>query len=159
MKKESRIALLKLGSVIKSDKQKVVRILRESGVKVPDSTPRAKLSLIISKEMFTNDKMNRKLDDLFVSKGFSNADGDDDDDTEVKTKSTKGGGGGWLGAISGIFGGVMGAVNQKQVLKQQQAQAHQQMMSALTKQKTDYLPYIVIGGVFIIGGIVVFKMI
>lgn len=159
------VILDEVSRLIELDRPVVVSALKESGYKI---SPKAKKKEVIDKTvsaLYRSNQFRHDIAKAIVSANdpkYANAGG---------SASGAGSGAGKVGGIDpvtaianatsslfGIFSSGFASREEKLRLQQEQERTKQQMYDKLLteNEKTNYLPYIVIGGVLIIGGIVAF---
>lgn len=142
----------KVGVAISKKKRAVVNAMNSSGIKTSQAESNVAIANKIADNLFKNDALVRKLS-LLID-GYSNTEGDD-----AKPTVSVGGGGGIWGQIAtsavSLIGGALGnSANAQQIAAEQEA-ARQEIIRNALKTKRDPLPFIIVGGVLLLGGVVV----
>ena len=66
-------------------------------------------------------------------------------------------GGALVAGVASTLGKLWAGKQQKDIVEQQQQLAQQQMLAGLVNQRqTNYMPVVIVGGIFLVGGIAVF---
>lgn len=147
------VILDEVSRLIELDKPMVISALKESGYKI---SPKASKKEVIDKTvsaLYRSNQFRHDISNAIVSVNdpkFANAEG-----------SASGAGAkasGVVGAVSTAISSIFNFGASKQNAKAEEERTRQEMYNKLLteNEKTNYLPYIIIGGVFIIGGIIAF---
>lgn len=137
-----------IGKAISSNRNEVINAIKSASIKVPSMANDNELATIISRNVFTNERLAKNLEKIVVEKQYSNA-------IDPVSAIAEG-----VGSLFN-FGNqlIQGAQSKNEAERQlalEQERARQEMIKGLfQKPKTNYLPYVIIGSVLLIGGIVV----
>lgn len=147
------IILDQIAELIKTDVSAVVDALVKSGVSVPSRYTKIDIIDLVSKSIYSNVEFQKNIALLIQKKtvNFSNNVGD------APTTGSKIG-----SALGGFFstslGSVFEVIGSVQDRKKAEADAKASLMEKLfsgdDKQKTNYIPIVIIGSVLLLGGIV-----
>lgn len=149
------IILDQIAELIKTDVSAVVDALVKSGVSVPSRYTKIDIIDLVSKSIYSNVEFQKNIALLIQKKtvNFSNiAPAGDAPTTGSKIGSALG------GFFSTSLGSVFGVIGSVQDRKKAEADAKASLMEKLfsgdDKQKTNYIPIVIIGSVLLLGGIV-----
>lgn len=136
-----------ISNAIETNKKGVVDALRKSGISVSPAVTKVTLVHLVANNIFKNPSLSQNLKKV-VAEEFSNV--------------SAGVVGSVSDAIAGLFGMGQQAIanagakkDAERQLEIEKERARAEMMKNLTQKKTDYLPFMIIGGVLLLGGTVV----
>jgi hypothetical protein len=137
-----------ISNSIKHNKKAVVKSLRDSGIDISDKATDVQVVNAVVNNMFDNPFVSKNLSKVAVEK-HSNAVSPD-----VIVAISEG-----IGGIFDFGSQIISNSNDKKEAERQLAlereRARAEMMKNLGKKQTDYLPFMIIGGVLLLGGVVV----
>jgi hypothetical protein len=173
----------KTASLIENDPKAIITALKKSGVKVSDNATKLELIDLASVNLYENRLFQKNLAVTLVNEGmaqdsdYANSTGQGFDLGGLlgglgggggdAASAGSGGGGGGGAAAAGIVSSVadmVGSISQwgasKNQLVAQEQQSKQMMYSRIfgEKKKTNWLPIVIVAGVLLIGGVVVWRV-
>lgn len=149
------IILDQIAELIKTNVGSVVDALEKSGVSIPDKYTKIDIVNAVSKSIYGNAEFQKNIGFLIQKKtvNFSNGVGD----APAPTTGSK------IGSALGSFfstslGSVFSVIGSVQDRKAAEANAKASLMGKIfgedDKQKTNYVPIVIIGSVLLLGGII-----
>lgn len=151
------IILDQIAELIKTNVGSVVDALIKSGVSVPDKYTKIDIIDLVSKSIYGNAEFQKNIGFLIQKKtlNFSNGVGD----APAPAPTTGSGIGAALsGFLSGGLGTIFSVVGSVQDRKSAEANAKASLYGKIfgedDKQKTNYIPIVIIGSVLLLGGII-----
>lgn len=155
------VILDEVSRLIELDRPVVISALKDAGYKV---SPKANKKEVIDKTvsaLYRSNQFRHDISQAIVSVNdpkHSNATGLASGAGAGAGKVGSSAGGGVVGAVAGAISSIFSFGASRQNAKAEEERTRQEMYDKLLteNEKTNYLPYIIIGGVLIIGGIVAF---
>lgn len=156
------IIIDEMSNIIDSNPDRMIKALRESKVDVSDNVSKQKLIKLASRNLHNNRIFQKNLAVIIVKKGnatphdFSSSNGKG---TEGASSGGSGGGGNIISSIADMVGSISQWGASSKDLKAEEQRSKNAMYEKIFggKKKTNWLPIVVIAGVLVIGGIVVWK--
>ena len=174
------LVLDKTASLIENDPKAIITALKKSGVKVSDNATKLQLIDLASVNLYENRLFQKNLAVTLVNEGmaqdsdYANSTGQGFDLGGLlgglgggggdAASAGKGGGGAAAAGIVSSVADMVGSISQwgasKNQLEAQEQQSKQMMYSRIfgEKKKTNWLPIVIVAGVLLIGGVVVWRV-
>lgn len=155
------VILDEVSRLIELDRPLVISALKESGYKI---SPKAKKKEVIDKTvsaLYRSNQFRHDISKAIVSVNDPkqlNANGVESGSQAAASTAGSGAAAGVVGAVAGAISSIFQFGSSRQNAKAEEERTRQEIYDKLLteNEKTNYLPYIIIGGVLIIGGIVAF---
>lgn len=135
-----------ISNSIKHNKKAVIKSLQDSGVKISDKATDVQVVNAVVNNMFENPFVSKNLSKVAVEKHSNAAD---------PISAIAAGIGSIFNFGSTIASNVGDKKEAERLLELERERARAEMMKNLGKKQTDYLPFMIIGGVLLLGGVVV----
>jgi hypothetical protein len=151
------IILDQIAELIKTNVGSVVDALIKSGVSVPDKYTKIDIINAVSKSIYSNAEFQKNIGFLIQKKTVNFSNGVGDAPAPAPTTGSK------IGSALGSFfstslGSVFDVIGSAQDRKAAEANAKASLMGKIfgedDKQKTNYIPIVIIGSVLLLGGII-----
>jgi len=146
-----------LGSIIKQHPDKVIEALKESGVQVSSSPSKRRLVSLVVDNLYGNEKFANEISSLIAQYSVMESNQDFSNAIGAAISSALAGVSQAVGAL--VSGSQQNKSAQTQLEMQKEATRRAIYEKLGARERTNFMPIVVIGGVLLIGGIVLVTVI
>jgi ADP-ribosylglycohydrolase len=155
------VVLDEIARAIYTDRPSIVEALNNAGIKSSESDSLKTLIDKTAKGLYNNETFRESIPFVIAKDEYSNNTGAAMSALQSGGSSSGGGFnlgalGGILGGVSSVINGVFGSISTAQQKKLEEEKTKQLLYDKLLTTKKNPMPWIIMGGVLLIGGVAIF---
>ena len=149
-----------ISDIIEKNPEQIIQALQKANVNISSDANTQTIINSVAYNIVNNKIFQKNISVVIAFHNTGQRPEDKDFKGDWSNEDGGGEGGGYVTAISNAVGSIFTFASSTNELKSEEAKAKSAMMVAVfgTKEKRNYIPLVILGGILLIGGVVVWKL-